>query len=118
MPTLLTLPGDGIGPEVMAATRRVIDFFNARGASSFVVEEALVGGAAVDATGSPLPEETLAKADAADAILLACVGGPQYDALPYDVRPRPACLACASATSCSPTCARRSATRRSPTPPR
>jgi len=86
MPTLLLLPGDGIGPEVMAATRRVIDFFNARGAG-FELTEGLVGGAAYDAVGTPYPQETVAKAEAADAILFGAVGGPQYDNLPYEVRP-------------------------------
>jgi 3-isopropylmalate dehydrogenase len=86
MPTLLLLAGDGIGPEVMAETRRVIDHFNARGAG-FTVEEGPVGGAAVDAEGAPLSEATLARAEAADAILFGAVGGPQYDSLPYDLRP-------------------------------
>ncbi len=86
MPTLLLLPGDGIGPEVMAATRRVIDFFNARGAG-FELVEGLVGGAAYDALGTPFPDETVAKAEAADAILFGAVGGPQYDSLSYEMRP-------------------------------
>lgn len=86
MPTLLLLPGDGIGPEVMAATRRVIDFFNARGAG-FELVEGLVGGAAYDAAGTPFPDETVTKAEAADAILFGAVGGPQYDNLSYEMRP-------------------------------
>jgi 3-isopropylmalate dehydrogenase len=85
MPRLLLLPGDGIGPEVMAATRRVIEVFAP--AAGLSVDEGLVGGAAVDAEGSPLPASTIAKADAADAILLAAVGGPKYDSLPYELRP-------------------------------
>jgi len=86
MPTLLLLPGDGIGPEVMAATERVIAHFNARGAG-FEIARGLVGGSAVDAEGAPLSEETLAKAEGADAILFGAVGGPQYDNLSYDMRP-------------------------------
>ena len=86
MPSLLLLAGDGIGPEVMTATRRVIDFFNARGAG-FELSEGLVGGSAYDAEGTPLSDATLAKAEAADAILFGAVGGPQYDTLGYDVRP-------------------------------
>ncbi|MEM7694828.1 MAG: 3-isopropylmalate dehydrogenase [Pseudomonadota bacterium] len=86
MPSLLLLAGDGIGPEVMAETERVIAFFNARGAG-FDVEHALVGGAAVDAEGAPVSDATVAKADAADAILFGAVGGPQYDGLSYEMRP-------------------------------
>ncbi|WMS44171.1 3-isopropylmalate dehydrogenase [Acuticoccus sp. MNP-M23] len=86
MPSLLLLAGDGIGPEVMAETRRVIEFFNRRGAA-FELAEGLVGGAAVDAEGAPVSEETMATAEAADAILFGAVGGPQYDDLAYDLRP-------------------------------
>ena len=86
MPTLLLLPGDGIGPEVMAATERVIEHFNARGAG-FSVSRGLVGGSAVDAEGAPLSEATLESAESADAILFGAVGGPQYDSLSYEMRP-------------------------------
>ncbi len=86
MPSLLLLAGDGIGPEVMAETRRVIEFFNRRGAA-FELAEGLVGGAAVDAEGVPVSEETIATAAASDAILFGAVGGPQYDGLAYDLRP-------------------------------
>ena len=86
MPSLLLLPGDGIGPEVMAATRSVIEFFNRRGAG-FEVVAGLVGGAAYDADGTPLSDDTLATATAADAILFGAVGGPQYDGLDYELRP-------------------------------
>ena len=85
MPHLLLLPGDGIGPEVMTATKRVIDHFSAK--HGFTTEEALVGGAAYDAEGAPISEATMAKAEAADAILFGAVGGPQYDGLGYDMRP-------------------------------
>jgi 3-isopropylmalate dehydrogenase len=83
---LLLLPGDGIGPEVMAATRSVIDWFNARGAG-FSSEEDLVGGCAYDAHGKAISDATMEKALAADAVLLASVGGPKWDDVPYDVRP-------------------------------
>ncbi|MBJ3777730.1 3-isopropylmalate dehydrogenase [Acuticoccus mangrovi] len=86
MPSLLLLAGDGIGPEVMAATERVIHFFNKRGAG-FELQSGLVGGTAVDNEGAPISEATLAKAMAADAILFGAVGGPQYDGLSYDMRP-------------------------------
>ncbi|WP_420391814.1 3-isopropylmalate dehydrogenase [Acuticoccus sp.] len=86
MPSLLLLAGDGIGPEITDATKRVIEHFNTAGAG-FELVEGLVGGAAYDAVGTPFPEETLQKAEATDAILFAAVGGPQYDHLAYDERP-------------------------------
>ncbi|WP_226573790.1 3-isopropylmalate dehydrogenase [Acuticoccus sediminis] len=86
MPSLLLLPGDGIGPEIMAATKRVIEYFNAKGAG-FELTEGLVGGAGYDADGTPLPPATLEKAEAADAMLFGAVGGPKWDNLAYDLRP-------------------------------
>src|SRR3954470_13870126 len=85
-PTLLLLPGDGIGPEVMAEVRKVIAWFDERGLV-FDVEEDLVGGCAYDAHGTPLTDATMARAQAADAVLLGAVGGPQYDALDFSVKP-------------------------------
>ena len=83
---LLLLPGDGIGPEVMGATKTVIDWFNARGAG-FSFEEDLVGGCAYDAHGKAISDATMGRALAADAVLLASVGGPKWDDVPYEVRP-------------------------------
>jgi len=83
---LLILPGDGIGPEVMAEVERVIDWFRARGLG-FEVEHDLVGGAAYDAHGTPLTDAAMARAQAADAVLLGAVGGPAYDALDFSVKP-------------------------------
>ncbi|MEM0922608.1 MAG: 3-isopropylmalate dehydrogenase [Pseudomonadota bacterium] len=83
---LLILPGDGIGAEVMGEVRRIVDWFAARG-HAFEVEEDLVGGAAYDVHGIPLSDETLAKAQAADAVLLGAVGGPKYDDLDFSVKP-------------------------------
>ena len=77
------LPGDGIGPEIMAQALRVIDALNLK----FELEEAQLGGAAVDATGNPFPEATQKLAQAADAVLLAAVGGPKWDNLPREQRP-------------------------------
>ncbi|WP_371156153.1 3-isopropylmalate dehydrogenase [Jannaschia sp. 2305UL9-9] len=85
--TLLILPGDGIGPEVMAEVRRVIDWFGANRDLAFDVSEDLVGGAAYDAHGTPLTDETMAKAQEVDAVLLGAVGGPKYDNLDFSVKP-------------------------------
>jgi len=84
---LLLLPGDGIGPEVMAQAKRVIDFFNKKGPDRFNTEEALVGGCCYDKHGVAITEETMAKAKAADAIIFGAVGGPKWDKVGYDVRP-------------------------------
>ncbi len=86
-PSLLILPGDGIGPEVMAEVRRIIDWFGKRRAIAFDVSEDLVGGAAWDAHGTPLSDATMARAQAADAVLLGAVGGPKYDDLDFSVKP-------------------------------
>ncbi len=85
--TLLLLPGDGIGPEVTAQSRRVVDWLNAHAALDVVMEEALFGGAAIDATGSPLEDATLARAKSVDAVLMGAVGGPQWAKQSYDKRP-------------------------------
>ncbi|RVV98394.1 3-isopropylmalate dehydrogenase [Mesobaculum littorinae] len=86
-PSLLILPGDGIGPEVMTEVRKVIDWFGAKRGLSFEVFEDLVGGAAYDAHGTPLTDETMAKAQGVDAVLLGAVGGPAYDTLDFAVKP-------------------------------
>jgi 3-isopropylmalate dehydrogenase len=75
MPTIVTLPGDGIGPEVLAAALEVL----AEVAPDLTYEEHLIGGAAIDATGTALPEETLEAARRSDGVLLAAVGGPKWD---------------------------------------
>ncbi len=85
--SLLVLPGDGIGPEVMAQVRRVVDWFNERTKLEFEVSEDLVGGAAYDAHGTPLHDSTMAKAQESDAVLLGAVGGPQYDGLDFSLKP-------------------------------
>ena len=85
--TLLILPGDGIGTEVMTQVRRVIDWFDKRRAVGFDILEQPVGGAAYDAHGTPLTDEALSEAMDADAVLLGAVGGPQYDNVARDKRP-------------------------------
>jgi len=84
---LLLLPGDGIGPEVMAQAKRVIEFFSKKGPDRFATEEALVGGCCYDAHGVAITDATMAKAKAADAVIFGAVGGPKWDKVPYDVRP-------------------------------
>lgn len=73
------LPGDGIGPEVIAEGKKVLAAVGKRAGVEFAFEDHLIGGAAIDACGDPLPAETLAAAKASDAVLLASVGGPKWD---------------------------------------
>ncbi len=82
------LPGDGIGPEVSAEAVKVLRAVGELHGIDFDVREAPMGGAAIDETGSPLPEATLAEAHAADAVLLAAIGGPKWDTTD-PARPRP-----------------------------
>ena len=91
--SLLILPGDGIGPEVMAEVRKIIDWYGDKRGIQFDVSEDLIGGAAYDAHGTPLADSTLAKAQEVDAVLLGAVGGPAYDNLDFSVKPDPLSLA-------------------------
>lgn len=84
---VLLLSGDGIGPEIVAEAERVLDIVNEKLSLDLETDHALVGGSAIDAHGVPLPDETLDKAKAADAILLGAVGGPKWDALDMSIRP-------------------------------
>jgi 3-isopropylmalate dehydrogenase len=84
---LLILAGDGIGPEVMRQVTRVLDWFARRRAVAFDVSEGLVGGCSIDRHGTPLTDETMARAMAADAVLLGAVGGPKWDNLPFEKKP-------------------------------
>ena len=81
------LAGDGIGPEVMAESLRLLDAVEAKFGFTVSRSEHLVGGAAIDATGHPLPPETVAASEAADAILFGSVGGPKWESLPPDIQP-------------------------------
>ena len=85
--TLLLLPGDGIGPEVMAQAKRVLDWVQTSNGVNFTITEDLVGGAAIDAHGVPVTDATVAKALAADAVLFGSVGGPKWDSVPFEIRP-------------------------------
>jgi 3-isopropylmalate dehydrogenase len=84
---LLLLPGDGIGPEVMAEVERLIRWVNDRGLAKIETETGLVGGCAYDAHGAAISDATMKKALAADAVMLGAVGGPKWDGVPYDQRP-------------------------------
>ncbi|MBF0093410.1 MAG: 3-isopropylmalate dehydrogenase [Alphaproteobacteria bacterium] len=87
MYNLLVLPGDGIGPEVVGQTLRVIEWFGRKRGVAFNVTEGLVGGCSYDAHGTPLTDETMERAMAADAVLLGAVGGPRWDSLPFEKKP-------------------------------
>src|SRR6266568_5129985 len=84
---LLLLPGDGIGPEVMAEVKRLIGWLSAQGIAHFETEQGLVGGSAYDADKVAITDATMALAQASDAVIFGAVGGPKWDQVPYDVRP-------------------------------
>ncbi|MFT6914445.1 MAG: 3-isopropylmalate dehydrogenase [Motiliproteus sp.] len=84
---ILILPGDGIGPEIISEAVGVLVAINEKLNLALALDEGLLGGAAIDATGVPFPDETLAKAQASNAILLGAVGGPQWDQLDTAIRP-------------------------------
>jgi 3-isopropylmalate dehydrogenase len=84
---LLLLPGDGIGPEVMAQVEHVIGWFESQGIASFSIEKGLVGGAAYDAHKAAISEGDMKLAQAADAVLFGAVGGPKWADVPYQHRP-------------------------------
>jgi 3-isopropylmalate dehydrogenase len=84
---LLLLPGDGIGPEVMAEVKRLIGWLNAQGIAHFETEQGLVGGSAYDADKLAITDATMALAQASDAVIFGAVGGPKWDQVPYEVRP-------------------------------
>jgi 3-isopropylmalate dehydrogenase len=91
--SVVLLPGDGIGPEVIAEGRRVLERIAARFGHEFVFSEQLIGGVAIDAAGEPLPKATLAACEQADAVLLGAVGGPKWDDPRAKVRPEQGLLA-------------------------
>ncbi|EPR42669.1 3-isopropylmalate dehydrogenase [Desulfovibrio sp. X2] len=81
------LPGDGIGPEIMAQAVKIMDVTAKAFGFTVATSEALLGGAAIDAAGTPLPEATVAACTAADAVLLGAVGGPKWDNIEKSIRP-------------------------------
>ena len=90
--SLLVLSGDGVGPEVMPVALKVLERVCERSNLTLDISTGLVGGAAIDAEGTPLSDDTLARAKAADAILFGSVGGPKWDKQPFDNRPEIAIL--------------------------
>ncbi|GAB3276629.1 3-isopropylmalate dehydrogenase [Parahaliea aestuarii] len=94
---ILILPGDHIGPEIMAEAVKVLEVVNRQFSLDLNLEYGLLGGAALDATGVPLPEETLSRARQADAILLGAVGGPEWDKVEAALRPEKGLLGLRSA---------------------
>jgi 3-isopropylmalate dehydrogenase len=84
---IVVLAGDGIGPEIMAEAEKVLSVVNEKFALGITWEQQLLGGAAIDAHGVPLPEVTLNAAKKADAVLLGAVGGPKWDAIERSIRP-------------------------------
>jgi len=89
---IAVIPGDGIGPEVMTPTLKVLDAAGGKAGHTFNYVELEAGGIAIDHTGEPLPKETLEKAKQCDALLLGAVGGPKWDTLPGHLRPERALL--------------------------
>ncbi len=92
-PKILILPGDGIGPEIVAEAVKVLECLRQEHGLDAILEYGLLGGCAVDALGAPYPEETRRQARAADAILLGAVGGPQWEKLDRSLRPERGLLA-------------------------
>ena len=84
---VVLLPGDGIGPEITAVARRMLEAVSARHGFQITFNEQPIGGAAIDAAGEPLPASTLESCQNADAVLLAAIGSPRFDTLPREQRP-------------------------------
>lgn len=96
---VVLLPGDGIGPEITAVTRQLLDVVADRHGFQLDFDEQLIGGAAIDATGDPLPDKTLDACRSADAVLMAAIGSPRFDTLPREKRPESGLLALRSGMS-------------------
>ncbi len=111
---IVTLPGDGVGPEVTAAAVAVLQAVAKHGGHAFQFEEHAIGGSAIDAFGEPLPNASLDACKRADAVLLGAVGGPKWSDPNAKVRPDKACWRCARRWACTPTCARCRCIRRWP----
>ena len=114
---LLILPGDGIGPEVMREVRRVIDWMDRRRMVTFDISDDLVGGAAIDARGTPITDETMQKAKDADAVLFGSVR-PKWEKLGSSFGRNWRSFGSAKSWICSPICGRRQCWTRWWMPPR
>ena len=90
---VVLLPGDGIGPEITAVTKKLLEKVSSKHGFGLTFTEHLMGGAAIDACGSPLPEKTLRACKESDAVLLAAIGSPRFDSLPREKRPETGLLA-------------------------
>lgn len=90
---VVLLPGDGIGPEITAVTRQLLDVVADHHGFQLDFDDQLIGGAAIDATGEPLPDKTLDACRSADAVLMAAIGSPRFDTLPREKRPESGLLA-------------------------
>src|SRR5207302_1846519 len=84
---LLLLPGDGIGPEVLDETRRVVGWFAQNRNLAFQIDEGAIGGSAYETLGTPAQDATIELAQKADAVLFGAVGGPKWDGLPFESKP-------------------------------
>ena len=89
---IFLLPGDGIGPEVVGETKKVIDWFNKKKSLDFKIDQDLIGGAAIDKHGVPITDEVFYKALESDAVIVGACGGPQYDKLEFSKKPERALL--------------------------
>ena len=89
---ILLLPGDGIGPEVIAEVKKIIEWFNKKKSLDFVIEEGLVGGASYEKHKNPITDEVFYKALESEAVILGAVGGPKWDNLEFSKRPERALL--------------------------
>ena len=89
---ILLLPGDGIGPEVIAEVKKIIQWFNKNKSLDFEIDEDLVGGAAYDKYKTPITDEVFYKALESEAVILGAVGGPKWDKLEFSKKPERALL--------------------------
>ena len=84
---ILLLPGDGVGPEVVGETKKIINWFNKKKSLDFKIDQDLIGGASIDKNGMPITDEVFYKALESDAVILGACGGPQYDKLEFSKKP-------------------------------
>lgn len=115
---ITVLKGDGIGPEIVDEALKTLAAVGRKFGHEFMCTDALIGGAAIDETGVPLPQKTIDACLASDSVLLGAVGGPTWDAQPADNRPERGLLGIRKAMGSSRTCALPCSTRPWPMPAR